>query len=235
MRKLIFILTMLVLCVIGCLSRSGSFRTNYDFSGIDKIAIVAVEGQVPNYDARFQIADLFIMELLNKGYAPIPLSQVQAKARAVIAEANEISLDTYTELGQLLKAPAILIINVPYLDEEDMSITAQLIDTRDGSVLWMDQATGEIGLPIKESARNQEDYLMDPLLMFNEPQPAPQTVIVPPKPGERTLNSLESQKTKNIISSVCRSLPSAKTKKAEPAAAPVTKTKTRTTRTTSDW
>jgi hypothetical protein len=239
MRKLIFILIITILYTGGCLSSgTGSYQANYNFGKIDKIAIVAVEGQIQNKDAKTQLADVFIMELLNKGYAPIPLTQVEARVREE-AVSNKVSVpqqDAYTRIGQMLKVPAVLVIKVPYIDDE-IFITAQLIDTQDGGVLWMNQASGEIAERVREtsnnSGRNREDYLMDPLLMYQEPQKPIQSQELPENSAGKMFNPMELQKTRLIVSKVCSSLPACGTPATSTViSAPKTKTKTKTT---SDW
>jgi hypothetical protein len=241
MKKLIFVLTIFVLCVSGCLSGSGSYQANYDFSNIDKIAVIAVEGQVQNENAKNQISNLFVMELLNKDYAPISLAQSKAKVQELIdmGEIAEPAQDAYLQMGQALKVPAVLIINIPYFEEEAF-ITAQLIDTKTtdtgGSVLWMDQASGKSGFQ-NDSASNgfgvtQEDYLMDPLLMAQVPVGVTPDQETPAGPGKRALTPRELQKIQYIVAKICSSLPSAGTNKAAPAN--IIKTKPRRT-TTSNW
>ena len=235
MRKLIFILIVTIIYTGGCLTGTKSYRANYNFGSIDKIAIVAVEGQIQNNDTKAQLADLFVMELLNKGYIPIPMNEVKAKMQESETGENLLSQNnSFTQIGQTLKVPAVMVIKVPYLNDE-ISITAQLYDTKDGGVLWMNQASGEIEQDEMNSSfdskRRQENYLMDPLLMFQESQtPKPQEV--PVKPGDRPLNPMELQRVKVIVSKVCSSLPSYGTNKKESYIISPTKTKTRTT---SDW
>ncbi len=241
MKKLIYVLTISVLCVSGCLSEKSSYQANYNFGGIDKIAIVAVDGEVQNSNAKNQIANLFVMELLNKGYAPIPLAQVIAKVQALV-DSGDISEppqeDAHVQVGQILKVPAVLVINVPYFDQE-ISITAQLINTDDGSVLWMNQDYGQIGYKSSEAFRNsgngknKDDYLMDPLLMFQGPPEEPQNQQMSIRPGDRSLKIDELQKIETIVSKICSTLPSAVTKRAEhTGSSPVIRTKPKTT---GDW
>ena len=206
MGKYILILTVLMLCVSGCVKEKNYYQANYDFSGIDKIAIVAVTGQLENPEAQVQVADLFVMELLHKGYAPIPLSRAQSRVDEVIkSERIAIPQNGYAQMGQLLQVPAVLVINVPYLDDE-VSISAQIIDTKDGSVLWMAQDFGDTRGASRNN--NQDDFLMDPLLMLNRrPTQASQTMMV--APGKRPLNSMELQEAKILVSSICKSIPQA--------------------------
>jgi hypothetical protein len=239
MKKLFYVLTISVLSISGCLSRSSSYQANYDFGNIDKIAIACVEGQVQNDNAKNQISNLFVMELLNKGYAPIPLAQTKAKVQALVdsAEIAEPPEGAYVQMGQALKVPAVLVINVPYFNNE-IFVSAQLIDTKDNSVLWMDQDSGQSGIRGSLSSQNDgnpDDYLMDPLLMSQVPPGASKTQEeTTTKPGEMPLTPRELQKIQIIVSRICSSLPSPVTNKPAPStpAVPVTKTKTRTT---SDW
>lgn len=237
MKKLIFILTISVFCLTGCLSKTGSYQANYDFGGIDKIAILSVNGQVQNDEAKEQISNLFVIELLNKGYAPIPLAQVQAKLNAITEsnEASSIEQKDYVKIGRALNVPALLIVNIPYLNNE-ISITAQLINAKDGSVLWLNQNSGDNEQQDKETAvnrkgRNQEDYLMDPLLMIEEQPKAPKAQETPAATtGERALTPRELHKIEIIVSEICSTLPQAKSPKAE------IEQKTSTKRNTSnDW
>lgn len=238
MDKIIFIFTILMLCVGGCsfLDR-GSNQANYDLSGIDKIAIVAVTGQVENNDAKAQVADLFIIELLNKGYEPIRLAQSKSKIEAITkAENLSISPEGYDQMGLILQVPAVLVINVPYLDEE-MSISAQIIDSKVGSVLWMGQDFGDTRARGRETSQydNQDDFVMDPLLMLNRRNVAaqtPQTKLA--APGQRPLNSMELQEAKEIVSRICKNIPPVHIYKPATAKTPEPKIRTKP-KTTSDW
>ena len=237
MKKLIFVLTISVLCVSGCLSGSGYYQADYDFGNIDKIAVIAVEGQVQNESAKNQISNLFVMELLNKGYAPIPLAQAKAKIQEMVdtAEIPEPAQDAYLQMGKALKVPAILMINIPYFNEE-ISIDAQLINTTEGnvlygSVLWMDRDSGPSGVSDIDTPSygpSKEDYLMDPLLMSQGPFGASQDQEMPLAPGQRPLNPHEELKIQYVVSKICSSLPSHQTNTT------VSGTTARP-RTTSDW
>jgi hypothetical protein len=209
MRKYIFVSLIAALLAGGCISGTGSYRSSYDFSSIDKIAIVAVEGEVTSEQTQNQIANFFAMELLDKGYSPIMLSQVRAKTRAIMEEL-EIDLtkpEAYTDLGKALNVPAILVVDIPYYNE-DIFINAQLIDVRDGSILWMDRKSGKTGRSTADDyiygfyPSGENGFMMDPSLMFTEP---PQMEKEQP---ERGLTPNEADKIEKVVSRVCRSLPS---------------------------
>jgi hypothetical protein len=232
MKKLIFVLAILVLYISGCLSGSGSYQTNYNFGGIDRIAIVAVDGQIENENAKHQISDLFVMELLNKGYAPIPLAQVESTIRSMADtdETLKVPQDAYAQIGEILKVPAVLVVSVPFFADE-IFLSAKLIDTKDGSVLWMDQDFGTTGLQNSGLSRNpygqnQEAYLMDPLLLQSAPPSVSNQKDAPGKTDSRPLTPREFQKMRNIVSKICISLPSNR------AVAPAIRQKARSS---SDW
>jgi len=206
MRKYFYISLISALLAGGCISGTGSYRSSYDFSSIGKIAIVAVEGQVTSEQTQNQIANFFAMELLDKGYSPIMLSQVRAKTRAIMEELD-IDLtqpEAYTDLGKALNVPAILIIDIPYYNEE-IFISAQLIDVRDGSILWMDRKSGKTGKSPADDylyGFGGNGFMMDPSLMFTEP---PQMDREQP---ERGLTPKEADKIEKVVSKICRSMPS---------------------------
>ncbi len=234
MKKLIYILTITLFCVTGCLSRTSSYQTNFDFSQIDKIAILSVDGQVQSEEAKGQISNLFVIELLNKGYAPIPLAQCEAKLRS-IAESNSPAQNDYEKIGEILEVPALLLVDIPVLDN-DIFISAQLINSKNGSVLWMNQSSGdnegeEIAFGDRRG-KNQEDYLMDPRLMFQEPPGAPKTQeAAAQKAGNQPLTPRELRKIETIVSRVCKNLPPA----VSPTLAKKPLTKTPKPKSSSDW
>ena len=212
MHKVIITLTIIMLSVGGCsFQKKESYKANYNLRGIDKIAIIAVIGQIQDQDAKVQIADLFIPELVNKGYSPILYSQANTTINE-IAKQKKLPLPVggYAQAGQLLNVPAVLVINIPYFGNE-MSISAQIIDSKDGSVLWMDQAFGGTRASRETSSRrDQDDFLMDPLLMLNRRNTVIQSQQpMVAQPGQRALNNMEWQEARMIISDICDSLPPA--------------------------
>ncbi len=142
MKIVVNVLIIAVLFIGGCSSgRAESHsRAGYNFSMIDKVAIVAVEGAVKSELAKNQIADLFAMEFLKKGYAP---------ARVLFEEqqfqASELTTETgAAEAGKILNVPAVLIISIPHFGDE-IAMTAKLVDIQDGSILWLGSGSGKTG------------------------------------------------------------------------------------------
>ncbi len=147
MKIVVHILVIAILFAGGCSSGRGqSFsRVGYNFNTIDKVAIVAVEGAVKSESAKNQIADLFAMELLKKGYAPKERSTVAALLREQGFQASELITEAgAAEAGRILNVPAVLIIDVPHFGDE-IFISAKMVDIEDNSILWLGSGTGTDG------------------------------------------------------------------------------------------
>ena len=149
MKIVVNVLIIAVLFIGGCSSgRAESHsRAGYNFSMIDKVAIVAVEGAVKSESAKNQIADLFAMEFLKKGYAPIE----RAHVRALLEDeeqgfrASELTTEAgAAEAGKILNVPAVLIISIPHFGDE-IAMTAKLVDIQDGTILWIGNGSGKTG------------------------------------------------------------------------------------------
>lgn len=141
----LFLLTTSVVFFMGCTSGESHFRAGYDFSQVEKVAVVDVFGAVHGEAAKNQIGDFFVMELLKKGYAPVERSQVQSLLNEQDFQASDItSSEGAAKVGKILNVPAVLIINIPNYDEE-MSMTVKMVDVEDGSILWMGSGSGSTG------------------------------------------------------------------------------------------
>jgi len=203
MKIVINILSIALLLISGCRSQQeSSFRTGYDFSTVNKVAIVSVEGVVPSEVAKDEIADFFAIELLEHGYAPMGRAQV----RATLAEQetkNEIADLTTPEgavaAGMLLNVPAVLTIRIPHFGNE-ISITATMIDVDDSSILWLANNKGSGGRGFSsmfgsKAGGGEEEGILSPFMgdamgVSNEP--------LAPEDAERA---------QRIIRNMCRSLP----------------------------
>lgn len=217
MKTAHYILLICALLIGGCSSSSSSSderssaRLGYDFGGVEKVAIVSVEGTIRSETARDQIAEFFAIELLENGYAPIGRPQVRRLLARRAAEVNEPAVvdlsnpEEAVEIGMALKAPAVLTINIPHFGEA-ISITATMIDVEDGSILWIAHSTGRgvsgdsgfFGM----GAGGQEDDLLG----------GPSTRPVGPTSG-LPLSPDEAKKVQSIIKDVCENLPAKTTEK----------------------
>ena len=147
MRIVVYMLVIAVLLSGGCYSGRGeSFsRVGYNFSMLDKVAIVAVEGAVKSETAKNQIADLFAMELLKKGFAPLERTQVKALLEEQQLQASDLITEVgAAQAGKILNVPAVIIINLPHFGDE-IFISAKMVDIEDGTILWLGSGSSKTG------------------------------------------------------------------------------------------
>lgn len=203
MKIVINTLMIAILLIGGCRSQQeSSFRSGYDFSAVNKVAIVSVEGAVPSEVAKDEIAEFFAIELLEQGYAPMGRAQVRASL-AERQDKQEIADLTTPEgavaAGVALDVPAVLTIRIPHFGDE-ISITATMIDVDDGSILWLANGSGSGGGGFSsmfgsKSHSREEEGLLGPIMgdemgVSNDP--------LTPKDAERA---------QRIVKKMCRSLP----------------------------
>ena len=147
MKIVVNILLIAILFIGGCASgRAESHsRAGYNFSMLDSVAVVAVEGALQSQAAKNQIAEYFEMELLKKGYAPKEWSNIAAALEEQEVEAEDLGTEAgLAEAAEIINVPAILIVNIPHFGDE-MFITAKMVDVADGSVLWIGTGTNKTG------------------------------------------------------------------------------------------
>ncbi len=203
--------TVLLVIIVGCSSGGGesSFRVGYDFGALDKVAIVAVEGSVKSDQARDQIADIFALELLRKGYAPVGRAQVKALLKERELESADLTtVEAATETGLILDVPVVLVIDIPHFGKET-SMTAKMINVEDGSILWMGRGSAETKgilaaifgwFKLEEVDHGAGIGGQDELLsgVAGDILGGPVSGVLSPK---------EVKKTQEIIETMCKSLP----------------------------
>jgi len=141
----LFLLAATVLYVGGCSSAESYVRAGYDFSKVDKIAVVDVVGDVRGDLAKNQISDFFVMELLKKGYLPVERAQVQSLLQEHKFQSGQLTpAEDAARAGRILNVPAVLIVNVSVSGEE-VNMTGKMIDVEDASVLWLGSGSGSTG------------------------------------------------------------------------------------------
>jgi len=134
-----------VMLVGGCASGESYVKAGFDFAGIDKVAVVDVQGDVKTDAAKNQIADFFEIELLKKGYSPVERARVQALLAEQQFQASDLtSPEGAARAGLILNVPTVLMVSIPNFGEE-MSMTAKMIEVETGGVLWMASGSGGTG------------------------------------------------------------------------------------------
>lgn len=142
MKKILILLVSFSLLLYSCQSTESYSRSGFDFSSIDKVAVLDVQGKLKSEAAKNQIADFFTMELLKKGYSPIERSRVQAILKEQEFQASESTTsDEAVKMGEILNVPVVMMVSVPEFSE-NVTMTAKLVDVEDGSILWMGSGEG---------------------------------------------------------------------------------------------
>ncbi|MCX5637826.1 MAG: hypothetical protein NTX52_09070 [Planctomycetota bacterium] len=138
-------LAVAVMLIGGCSSGESYVKAGYDFTKLDKVAVVDVQGDINGELAKNQIADFFAMELLKKGFAPVERVEVQALLKEQQFQTSGLtSPEGAARAGKILNVPAILVVNIPNFGEE-ISMTAKMINVEDGGILWMGSGSGKTG------------------------------------------------------------------------------------------
>jgi len=207
----VYIWLIVVLLIIGGCSSGGaggsSYRVGYDFSQVDKVAIVAVEGAVRNEPAKNQIAKFFAMELLKKGYAPVGRAQV----KTLLKEQEFLSIDPTTgegatQAGQILKVPVVLLVSIPYFGEQ-ISMTAVMLDVEDGSFLWIGSGSGRTGGSGALSTILGTDAEAGTVTGGESEQALGGIIGGQLTPAGQALTPSEANNVQTVVTRICRSLP----------------------------
>lgn len=128
----------------GCASTdvAGNAKLGFNFSSIDKVAVIAIEGVLESEAAKQQLTDMMNQQLLAKGYSPVERQQMLA-----VMQERDFQTTTITgaaQLGKVLNVGAVIIANIPnYQDQMSMSI--KMISVTDNSILWTANGTGDTG------------------------------------------------------------------------------------------
>lgn len=207
MRTLFVMLITIGLLAGGCgSSQKSSSRIGYDFSGVDKVAVVSVEGALISEVAKDQIADFFAMELLENGYAPVGRAQVRSSLKKQEIDLADLgTTERAVEVGKLLDVPAVLSIDIPHFGEE-ISITGKMINVADGSILWLSGGRGRGKRTLSnvfgfsESSSSSAVAVQDP--MFTEVIAGPMGDL-----SKQPLSPEEARRAQSVIRKMCTSLP----------------------------
>lgn len=132
------------LLLAGCATTdvSGEHDRNYDFSSVERVAVIAVEGAGGSEAAQNQVAGMFNEALLRKGYSPVERSQIrELKAEQDFQHDDATTASGAAELGRILNVDTAIVVNVPDYGDS-MSMSAQMIDVDDGAVVWSASGSG---------------------------------------------------------------------------------------------
>ncbi len=147
MRTALVGVLLTLVAVAGCASSKGESQAvmGYDFSKIDKVAIIEVTGRVYGESVKNQIGNYFTFELMKRGYQVIERKDIKTLLKEQEFQASDITTDAgAAKAGKILNVPAALLINVPKYDEK-LEMTAKLLDVENGTILWIGRGSSTTG------------------------------------------------------------------------------------------
>jgi len=145
---------LLTAVVAGCASVSGDgeYNRSYNFSTIERTAVVSVTGVGGQTAARDQIASMFNQALLGRGYSPIERSQINAVLDEQDFSRSELTRASgAAEAGQVLNVDSVVLITLPSFGD-DMSMSVQMVDVEDGTILWSASGSARTGAAMTRRA-----------------------------------------------------------------------------------
>ncbi|MBN1361889.1 MAG: DUF799 family lipoprotein [Sedimentisphaerales bacterium] len=148
MRSICMTLLLSALLVAGCASSKGESYAapGYDFSGLDRVAIASVTGQVYGEAAKSTVAEFFTMELFQKGYRVMARSEMKQILEEQEFQASAITTnEDAARAGRVLNVPAVLLVSIPKYGSEKMEMSAKLVDVETGEILWLGSGSGSTG------------------------------------------------------------------------------------------
>lgn len=147
------LLITLIALVAGCASVSGSgeYNRSYDFSTIERTAVVSVDG-IGGQAARDQVASMFNQAMLGRGYSPVERSQIkQVLSEQDFSRSDVTSASGAARAGEILNVDSVMLVNVPEFGD-DMSMSAQMVDVQNGTILWSASGSARSGADMTRRA-----------------------------------------------------------------------------------
>jgi len=158
-RDSICVILVVFLLVGGCAVEKRYVKRGFDFTDVQRVAVIEIQGQLRSEAAKRQIADFFAMELLNKGYAPVERVQVESVLEEQKLQSPDLGAEQLSQqTTMVLNVPTVFIVNVPYFGE-DISIAAKLVAVKDGEILWMNTVSSKVETAVEavSAAASYED------------------------------------------------------------------------------
>jgi len=145
MRKLLWcVLLVPVVFLAGCASATGTITPGYDFSKLDRLAVVQVTGPVGGEGAT-TIGNLFAEGLTSRGYRMIERQEMQRLlAEGNFQASNVTTKEGAVQAGQILNVRGLVVVNVDEFNES-ISFTARIVDAETGEVAWIGSGEGTTG------------------------------------------------------------------------------------------
>jgi len=134
-----------VVCTLSaCASGSSFVRPGYDFHSVGKTAVLLTSSNIGDPAVQAEVADLFAMHLLSKGYDVIDRANIaDLMKEAEFQNASGITSPEGRAKLAIHNVSAVVVTNVSQLGDE-ISMTAKMVDVESGSLLWAGEGTGSM-------------------------------------------------------------------------------------------
>ncbi|UCG58345.1 MAG: hypothetical protein JSU70_02330 [Phycisphaerales bacterium] len=199
--RIVFVSAALMAFLVGGCGTGRSSKADFDFSTIDKIAVVDVAGVVGSELIEDRISELFTMELSERGYVPVEQAEMKDTLKAEATDPDTAAV----EAGKILEVPVVLVVDVPTFGEE-MSVTAKMIDVNDGHVLWTGSGSGKTGRSLSDIVGGRFGGGFLEIGPESETTGPTSSDVLASMPGY-TLAPKEAKNVQKIIKKACKSLP----------------------------
>ena len=143
-RVLSVALTLCALLAAGCTSVDVAAKAGYNFSEIEKIAVLDVTGRLDE-GSKNQIGDFLYIELMKKGYSVIERRQVKSiLGEQEFQQSDFTSTENAARVGEVLNVPAVIVVNMSELAEQ-LLLTVKLIEVETAEIVWIGSVSGTTG------------------------------------------------------------------------------------------
>lgn len=143
--------SMAALCVgvlvlaVGCASGESYVSPGFDFSSVQRVAVVDVQGSLPSRGARNAIGDYFAMEFVKRGYETVDRNQAEALLEEQKFQRSDLtSAEGVAQAGRILNVDAVVVVNVAEFGQS-ITLTAKMLDAEDAAIRWIASGSASTG------------------------------------------------------------------------------------------
>jgi PBP1b-binding outer membrane lipoprotein LpoB len=142
---IIVLLGMAVVLFTGCSQVTSSRKSGYDFSAIEKTAVVSVTGDLAGARTKNQVTTLVELELLGKGYSVIERERIDTILEEQKFQRSDITTTNgAARAGHVLNIPAAVMTDIQ-VKRDRVDMTMKMVDVETGEIVWIGQTTGHSG------------------------------------------------------------------------------------------
>ena len=127
----------------GCATGNSFVRPGHNFKETGRVAVLT-NSSVLTDEQKKEIADLFSMEMLKRGYDVVDRANLD-QIMTEVSFQNESGLTSSDGRSKLAvkNIKATVLVNVTEFGDK-VSMTAKMVDVGTGSLLWMGEGTGSL-------------------------------------------------------------------------------------------